>query len=232
MFLNQYCTELNNNKFSFSRQQSSTFAKTVANDFNPIHDVDAKKFCVPGDLLFAKILTKHGLFTEMDVHFKGMVSDQKELEIVSEDSELATISDANGKDYLSIKHNGESTRDQRLIEQLIRSYVAFSGENFPHVLVPLMKENGVMINPTRPLVMYESMAVHLDRLDLKHPTLEAKESKLEVSGKRGKVTLQFEFKDNGEPVGKGIKTMLLSGLREYDQDSIDDMVMDYTQRKL
>ena len=42
-----------NNKVSFTRQQASDFAKKVGDDFNPIHDVTAKRFCVPGDLLFA-----------------------------------------------------------------------------------------------------------------------------------------------------------------------------------
>ena len=43
-------------KLSFTRRQGSDFAKTVAGDFNPLHDVDAKRFCIPGDLLFAVII--------------------------------------------------------------------------------------------------------------------------------------------------------------------------------
>ena len=231
MFLNPYFTELDNNKFSFSRQQSSDFAKCVANDFNPIHDVDARKFCVPGDLLFAKILTSQGLYETMEVSFDGMVGGETELSIVSGSDEKLLIKDDNGKEYLSIRHSGASSKDQALIEQLIRSYVAFSGENFPHVLVPLMKDNNVMINAARPLVMYESMSVHLDRLNLTSLTLESTDSHLEVSGKRGKVTLFFEFKDNGEWVGKGKKTMLLSGLREYEQTSVDQLISAYSERK-
>ncbi|MET4693100.1 DUF3581 family protein [Endozoicomonas lisbonensis] len=231
MFLDPYFTELDNNKFSFSRQQSSDFAKYVSNDFNPIHDVDAKKFCVPGDLLFAKILTSQGLYETMEVSFNGMVGGETELSIVSDGDGQLVIVDNNDKKYLSIRHGEERSRDQALIEQLIRSYVAFSGENFPHVLVPLMKDNNVMINAARPLVMYESMSVQLDRLNLSNLTLESTDSHLEVSGKRGKVTLYFAFKDNGELVGKGKKTMLLSGLREYEQTSVDQLITTYSERK-
>ncbi|UYM17499.1 DUF3581 domain-containing protein [Endozoicomonas euniceicola] len=231
MFLNPYFTELDNNKFSFSRQQSSDFAKTVANDFNPIHDVDARKFCVPGDLLFAKILTSQGLYETMDVSFHGMVAGETELSVATGSDKQLVIVDDNDKEYLSVRHGDECSRDQALIEQLIRSYVAFSGENFPHVLVPLMKDNNVMINAARPLVMYESMSVQLDRLDLTNLTLESTDSHLEVSGKRGKVTLVFAFKDSGELVGKGKKTMLLSGLREYEQTSVDQLITTYSERK-
>ena len=231
MLLDQYCTETNNNKFAFSRQQGSDFAKHIANDFNPIHDVDAKKFCVPGDLLFARVMSSRGLFTDMKVQFSGMVSGDLELEVSALESGCSIIVDNDGKEYLNVCHSGEKTMDQGLIEKLVRSYVAFSGESFPHVLVPLMRERNVMINTVRPLVMYESMSVHLDHLDLENPEVEATETLLEVNGKRGKVTLCFAFKDQGKVVGKGQKTMLLSGLREFDQNVMDAMVMDYTQRQ-
>ncbi|MGY0217654.1 DUF3581 family protein [Endozoicomonadaceae bacterium StTr2] len=231
MFLNQYCTELEAGHFSFSRQQSSTFAKQIANDFNPIHDVDSKRFCVPGDLLFAKILMSEGLHNDMQVNFSGMVSDGVELEIQAQENGRKVIADGRGKEYLSIDSEGEQNLDPTLIEKLVRSYVAFSGENFPHVLVPLMKDKNAMINPARPLVIYESMSVHLDTVDLTDPVLEATEAELAIDGKRGNVTLSFIFKDNGQVVGKGKKTVVLSSLREYQQDSIDTMVAEYNQRK-
>ena len=232
MLLDQYCTEINNNKFAFSRQQASNFAKQVANDFNPIHDVDAKKFCVPGDLLFAKILTSQGLHTNMDVQFSGMVAGDVELGVDYIEPDQSRIVDNAGKEYLSVHHTGDKTMDQALIEKLVRGYVAFSGESFPHVLVPLMRERNVMINAVRPLVIYESMSVHLDRLDLDSLTVETTDTQLEVKGKRGKVTLCFAFKDNGQVVGTGKKTMLLSGLREFDQNNMDAMVLEYTQRRM
>jgi len=51
MFIEQYCP-IDSEKISFTRQQASDFAKQVADDFNPLHNVEAKRFCVPGDLLF------------------------------------------------------------------------------------------------------------------------------------------------------------------------------------
>ena len=51
----QYVTSTDRS-MQFSQQQASQFAKGVAGDFNPIHDVGGKRFCVPGDLLFACLL--------------------------------------------------------------------------------------------------------------------------------------------------------------------------------
>ena len=78
MFLESYGNVINN-KVSFSRQQASDFAKKIADDFNPLHDVDAKRFCVPGDLLFSVVLEKSGLSQNMGFTFSGMVSDGVEL---------------------------------------------------------------------------------------------------------------------------------------------------------
>ena len=52
---------LEGSKLSFTRQQASDFAKSVAGDFNSIHDVESKRFCVPGDLLFSVIIHHYGL---------------------------------------------------------------------------------------------------------------------------------------------------------------------------
>ena len=60
MFLDKYYSEVGT-KVQFTRQQGSGFAKEIADDFNPLHDPDAKLFCVPGDLLFAIALAKYGL---------------------------------------------------------------------------------------------------------------------------------------------------------------------------
>lgn len=41
--------------------QASYFAKEIAGgDFNPIHDPDARRFCVPGDLLFTIVVSRFG----------------------------------------------------------------------------------------------------------------------------------------------------------------------------
>ena len=78
MFLEKFCTR-SNGKVSFTRHQASSFAKQIANDFNPLHDEDAKRFCVPGDLLFSLALAKSGLSQQMTFTFSGMVSDGIEL---------------------------------------------------------------------------------------------------------------------------------------------------------
>ena len=72
MKLRDYYSE-NDGFIQFSREQASRFAKNVAGDFNPIHDPDSKRFCVPGDLLFACSLANFGLSEKMHVRFSGMV---------------------------------------------------------------------------------------------------------------------------------------------------------------
>ena len=74
MFLEKFYNT-NNDKVTFSRQQASNFAKQIADDFNPLHDIDAKRFCVPGDLLFSLTLARAGLHQEMTFTFSGMVTD-------------------------------------------------------------------------------------------------------------------------------------------------------------
>ena len=74
MFIEQYCP-IDNEQISFTRQQGSDFAKKVADDFNPLHNIEAKRFCVPGDLLFSVIIAKSGLNKEMSFNFSGMVND-------------------------------------------------------------------------------------------------------------------------------------------------------------
>ncbi len=160
-----------------------------------------------------------------------MVSDNTELEIRSNETEHESIYDLNGKRYLDIESHGEQSHNKGMIEHLIRSYVAFSGASFPDVFIPLMRDKGVMVNTSRPLVIYQSMTLHLDRFDLLSPELESAGAELIVEGKRGKVILRFIYKDKGEEVGRGEKIMLLSGLRSYDQRAIDIMVNAYHERR-
>ena len=231
MFLDQYCTTHIDGGFSFTRDQASRFAKQVANDFNPIHDVDSKRFCVPGDLLFARILMGEGVHTRLKVQFNGMVSDGVPLALMDKWEGCQSLVDESGKEYLEISAAGDHISDPAVIEQLVRSYVFFSGENFPHVLVPLMQEGGVMINPARPLVIYESMSIDLDTTSLKQPRLEAVGASLDVNGRRGNVTLKFVFLDGEKEVGHGEKTMVLSSLREFEQPVMDSLVNEYLNRR-
>ena len=68
MFIEQFYNK-NNNGISVSGEQASDFAKIISNDFNPIHDADSKRFCVPGDLLFALVVKHYGLRENMDFRF-------------------------------------------------------------------------------------------------------------------------------------------------------------------
>ncbi|MGF1689759.1 DUF3581 domain-containing protein [Photobacterium kagoshimensis] len=230
MFLNSYFSE-QNGEFSFSRQQASHFAKRVAGDFNPIHDEDNKRFCVPGDLLFSVVLAKAGLSQKMRFDFAGMINDGVALSIDKKSDTDQSMIDGNGKEYLHISRSGDTTHSQALIEQVTKSYVQFSGMNFPHIMVPLMESKQIMINPARPLVIYESMELDFTRLDLVNPSVELTESCIDVEGKRGSVTLNFCFKEDGEVVGTGRKRMVMSGLKPYCQDDIDDLVNRFNGRK-
>ena len=230
MNLEKYYT-LDGSRLSFTRQQASDFAKSVAGDFNPIHDVDSKRFCVPGDLLFSIIVRHYGLRQIMGISFSGMVGDDVNLILPEVNAREISIYDEHDKKYLDVSTNGEQSRDESLIESLTTSYVRFSGETFPHVLVPLMKENNVMINTERPLVIYDHMRISLDRLDIDSVDLSLSESIFRLYGKRGDVALNYDLSCNGEVVGKGQKKMVLSGLREYDQASIDELIATYNTRK-
>ena len=57
------------------------------------------------------------------------------------------------------------------------------------------------------------------------------EPDFEFTGKRGKITLRFNLLENGEKVGSGEKHMLVSGIRDYCQATVDDLISFYNQRK-
>jgi len=228
MFLSKYYLE-SKQGIGFSREQASRFAKTIAGDFNPLHDPENKIFCVPGDLLFSVALARIGLNQKMRFTFSGMVNDDTTIIFHTSDAASIEARDSEGKVYLSIERSGASSRDEDTICSLARSYVEFSGRTFPHILVPLMQEHNVMINPARPLVIYESMEIDLERLDFTHPELELTETSLEPNGKKGRVQLGFCLKQDDEVIGRGAKYMALRGLREYDQAAIDGIVHDYMQ---
>ncbi|QYJ97001.1 DUF3581 domain-containing protein [Shewanella alkalitolerans] len=231
MFLSSYFNKAQQ-LVSVSAQQASEFAKGVAQDFNPIHDVDAKKFCVPGDLLFALVLGQYGLSQKMTFRFEGMVGSGVNLVFPDVVGDSFAILDDKDKQYLSVSRSGESTQCEVQTESFVRSYVAFSGLNFTHVLVPLMKQHGMMINPARPLVIYESMSFDLHTLDFDSIALNLVEQNLAIDGKRGDVTLKFELHCDDKLVGTGEKTLVLSGLRPLEAQSMDEMVARYEARRI
>ncbi|MGA0334295.1 MAG: DUF3581 family protein [Kiritimatiellia bacterium] len=229
-FLDPYTTWADG-RVSFTRSQASRFAKQVADDFNPIHDVEAKRFCVPGDLLFGVLIKHLGLYPQMHFTFSGMVGDGVKIHFEESTPGRIELLDERGKEYLRATYSGTPNRDDQAIEQVIRNYVKFSGHNFPHVLEPLMAEHKVMINIDRPLVIYESMSLSLDHAEVRDSTIEHTGASMEVDGKRGNVSLTFRFLVDGEEVGTGEKKMVLSGLREYDAAVMSEMVQRYDQRK-
>lgn len=216
--------------FSFSRQHSCTFAKQVAGDFNPIHDVDAKRFCVPGDLLFSYLLSRYGVSQQLNCQFSGMVSADVLLHCKITAGQIQ-VCDEQDRVYLTIQFSGEHRHDLSVIEPLFQDYVRFSGKNFPDILQPLMSEQGVMINPQRPLVIYESMSLSFQQLPTSPVKLALSGSKLEVEGKRGNVTLSFTLSEQGVVIGQGAKKMILSNLQPYDESLMQQMVTDYNNRR-
>jgi hypothetical protein len=214
----------------FRADQASRFAKQIAEDFNPIHDADSKRFCVPGDLLFASLLSKYGLSSELTCRFEGMVGDNVELHIAEQGNEVS-LQDANGKSYLTLQSCGDKHSNCQFVDQLIRDYVRFSGQNFPHILQPLMKQHQVMINPSRPLVIYQSMALHFHEFPEGCPQLRLSSSELSIDGKRGNVVLRFEFLYQDKVIGTGEKRMILSNLVPYDDAQMQGLVDLYNERK-
>ncbi len=230
MQLDNYYSQVDG-KTLISPQQASDFAKSVAGDFNPLHDVDSKRFCVPGDLLFALTLAKFGLSQKMRISFLGMVGKNVPLDFSDTSSGEQRIVDANGKEYLSVEREGSVTTDETLIRDLVCRYVEFSGHTYPDILIPLMSDQNVMANPDRPLIIYQSMSIDLDHLDFAKPELELNNASLAVSGRRGDVLLEFRLSASGEVVGSGEKKMAISGLRELDPEAVKQAADNYNRLK-
>jgi hypothetical protein len=230
MFLQDFY-DIQDHSIRISAAQASMFAKEIAHDFNPLHDVDAKRFCVPGDLLFSLVLEKYGLSENMHFIFSGMVGDGVLLNFPESDAGEFDVTDNQGKTYLQIQRSGNVSHDIEMIDTLIRDYVAFSGQNFPYVLVPLLAKENVMFNIDRPLVIYESMTLNMERVDFHNPRLEMLEPKMEVNGKRATAYLYFQIKSGEEIVGSGFKKLAVSGLREYEAEPMQAFVEEYLARK-
>ncbi|GHE21824.1 DUF3581 family protein [Halomonas urumqiensis] len=216
---------------TISAAQASRFAKGVAGDYNPIHNPEARRFCVPGDLLFALVLERFGLSQQMNFRFLSMVGDGTPLRFDEGEDGLLWVRDEDGKRYLEVEREGDITLDEAVVEAFTRCYVAFSGKNFPHYLKPLLQEQGVMFNPRRPLVIYDSMGFSLQRLDALAPALELSRSSLEVAGKRGDTLLEFRIMEGDTPIGVGSKKLVVSGLRDYDAAAMDDIVAEFYRLK-
>ncbi len=231
------------NRLSFTREQSSFFAKEMAGDFNPLHDVTAKRFCVPGDLLFVCLVERFGLSRKTHIEFNSMVDESAMFELPESFVDQFILSSSQDTECLTLSHKGEVAAYNDRIAAMVTRYVKFSGLTFPDVLVPLMQQHDVMIHPSRPLVIYRSMTIELneagisfvgpsnsqDDIEVTVDAIELKliDSSLDVSGKKAEARLQFEFSANNIAIGSGCKQMLLGGLRPYEQATIDDIVLRY-----
>ncbi|WP_456489634.1 DUF3581 family protein [Marinobacter nauticus] len=231
MFSEQFYS-VQDGRILISAPQASYFAKEIAGDFNPIHDPDARRFCVPGDLLFTIVVSRFGLSENMTFKFRNLLGAEVPLEFrESENGEAINVVDEAGKVYLEVTRKGAVTRDEKVIEEFSRCYVAASGKNFPHTLKPLMESHGVMFNPDRPMVMYESMSLALTQLENPHPDLELNNADLEVAGKRGNVTLEYNLQSSGKTVGEVAKRLVLGGLREYCPEAMAGIIEEFYRLK-
>ena len=216
---------------SFEPKLASAFAKNVAGDFNPLHDPDNKRFCVPGDLLFSVLLNRYGVYTDVAVEFLGMLGGSSTVTLPSELGTKQTFSDSRDKDVLIVTCAGNKTEDAAFISELTEQYVRFSGKTFPDVLEPLMREHNVMINPARPLVIYQSMRLSMDSLSGSQLSVELTGAELLVEGRKGSVELAFGLKSGNKDIGTGSKSMVLGGLRAYDAEAMQVIVDDYNALK-
>lgn len=230
MFLNDFY-QRQGATIRITAEQGSRFAKAIAGDFNPIHDPSNRRFCIPGDLLFSIAVQHFGLSESMTVQFKSLVDADQTLlmpEIQTDETpQVHSIVDDRDRVVMKWSQAGKRTVSLTQIEPLIRTYVAFSGQNFPHVLVPLLKQHQVMFHPKRPFVIYDSMSLKLDRLDFIAPTLELSSRSLVESDRRADVTFTFVWKEAGEVIGTGSKTLIISGLQPFDAEAMAVVVNDF-----
>ena len=229
MFTQDYYTQVGENLL-FSKQQGSDFAKSVAGDFNPLHDIENSRFCIPGDLLFSVLLSKFGISQQMTFDFQGMVGGDMPISIIENETDIVAENDKQKK-VLSVKRSGDVTKDKVFIEGLIRAYVAFSGKTFPHVIIELMKKENAMINTKKPMVIYDQMKISFNQFSESAPQVELKNCHFDVNGKRGMVVMNFDLRAEGKSIGSGEKQIIMSGLRPYEQPNIDYLVDAYNLAK-
>ncbi len=223
---------------TFDETRASDFAKSVAGDFNPLHDVGHSRFCVPGDLLFAALVSRYGLHAETSVNFTNMVPARAQLRLPSSFDSRLQLVDERDREVLSWFRGGEPVPGRAFARDLVTEYVRFSGRTFPDLLVPMMREAGSMVNPARPLVMYKDMVIRLDAAAVASGladgcavALVAGERHLSVTDKKGAARLQFGVTLNGLPVGDGEKQFVVGGLRPFDEDAVAGLVDHYETRK-
>lgn len=231
MLLESYYSK-RDNVVTISAQQASNFAKQQCQDFNPIHDPENKRFCVPGDLLFSLALNEYGVSESMSFTFTNMVGADMGLIFPESDGDHIVINNEQGKSVLEISRQGNTSHDPELIDSLIKNYVVFSGQNFPTLLMPLMKKHNVMFNPARPLVMYNSMSFEFDTLALQNAlNVKLADAYFEVEPKRANNFLHFDIADGENVIGRGIKRIVVGGLKPYEHEAITAFSDAYEARR-
>ncbi|PWG65558.1 DUF3581 domain-containing protein [Spiribacter halobius] len=214
-----------------SALQGSRFAKEVAGDHNPIHDADAPRFCVPGDLLFGLILQRYGLCRQLNLAFRGMLRGDTPLRFPAAAEDRLAVIDAGGRPVVDVVREGALPASPAAIAAVIRGYVAFSGRSFPELLHPLLAAEGVMFNTERPLVVYDSMRLRLDETPSAEARLTLTDSHLSVAGRRGDAQLTFAIHEGERRLGEGAKNLVVSGLRPYDAEAMERMVAAFERRQ-
>ena len=231
-FIEPFITSIDRNTVRISAKQASDFAKDIAGDFNPIHDHDSKRFCVPGDLLFTESIRRLGLYQSMHFDFIEMLAADVAIQYPSKAEEgRHFITNSTGKNLVGIDITGQPLNNQSFAAQFALDYIQFSARSFPDILVPLMKEHGKMINPSRPLVIYQSMSFQLEETDMTKVDLTLENSQLEIDGKRGNALLSFNLSSTGKTIGHGKKKLILSSLRDYQDVVMDKLSQDYLDKK-
>ena len=219
--------DLRDEAVCISAEQGSRFAKTVAGDHNPLHDADAPRFCVPGDLLFALIAARYGLATCLQLTFRGMLRADTPLRFPAQPDEQFSITDLDGREYVTARRTEPIEAPAAAQRHLIEAYVACSGQTFPDLMVPLLRSHDVMFNPDRPLVVYDRMEIRLSAPPARTPRMQLSDSSLTVSGKRGDARFDYAIMDGDEAIGSCCKQMVVSGLRPYDGERMAAMVARY-----
>ena len=237
-------------RLGFDETRASAFAKGVAGDFNPLHDPGDRRFCVPGDLLFATLVEHYGLHRETSIGFANMVDADAALTLpaLAAGAGAVHVADARGREALVFFVAGDplvgNEAARRGARAIVLECVRFSGRTFPDILVPLMRERGVMVNPERPLIIYKDMAIRIDAgvaLDgVAGARLVDGAHELAVNGRKGTAILRFEILEGdgeaddgprGRRLGEGEKHFVLGGLREHGAEAMAGIVAEYATRR-